>query len=289
MKRVFLKLLSWLSNIIFCIFPQKYKILLKSYLYEHFDLVYSVATKYGRIQYFCPSLVTWRRAFTLHTKEPETLEWIDGMNSKATLWDIGANVGMYSVYAAKRGIRVFSFEPSVHNCYVLAKNIEMNALEDIQIFCLAVSDKHSFGYFSMSTTELGGAISEFSEDGQVSTLECGDYKKGVVFKEGMFAYSIDELVYEKGFACPDYIKVDVDSIEEQIIYGAKRVLEEGAVKSVLIELNEKLDESRNVTRFLEERGFSLKAKKHSAMFSQRAFANVYNYIFVNNALEWKTN
>lgn len=285
MKRSLLKIFSGLSNIIFLIFPRKYRILLKSYLYEHFDLTYTIKTRYGSIDYFSPSIITWRRAVTFYTKEPETLEWIDAMSDQATLWDVGANVGMYSIYAAKKGLKVYSFEPSVHNCYVLAKNIEVNCLEDVRIFCLAISDKHSFGYFSMSTTELGGAISEFSEQGQISTLQCGNYEKKLAFTEGMFAYSIDELVYEKGFICPDYIKIDVDSIEEKIIYGAERALEEGCVKSILVELNDKLEESKNVTEFLKQRGFSLKLKKHSPMFNEGAFANIYNYIFVNDRLE----
>src|SRR5262245_27229219 len=49
------------------------------------------------------------RVATFATKEPETLEWIDGMERGAVLWDVGANVGLYSCYAARaRGLRVFA-------------------------------------------------------------------------------------------------------------------------------------------------------------------------------------
>ena len=41
------------------------------------------------------------RARTLFTKEPETLEWIDRMKQGAVLWDVGANVGIYSCFASK--------------------------------------------------------------------------------------------------------------------------------------------------------------------------------------------
>jgi len=65
------------------------------------------------------------------TKEPETLEWIDRIPEKSVLWDIGANVGLYSCYAAKaRGCRVFAFEPSVFNLEILARNIFLNQLTD---------------------------------------------------------------------------------------------------------------------------------------------------------------
>ena len=47
------------------------------------------------------ALCKWRYE-TFSSKEPETLEWINAMPSESVLWDIGANVGLYSVYAAKK-------------------------------------------------------------------------------------------------------------------------------------------------------------------------------------------
>ena len=65
------------------------------------------------------------RAETFLTKEPETLEWIDRMNEGAVLWDIGANVGIYSVYAAvSKRANVIAFEPSIFNLEFLARNIK---------------------------------------------------------------------------------------------------------------------------------------------------------------------
>ena len=62
----------------------------------------------------------------LLTKEPETLEWIDQFKGdKIVFWDIGANVGLYSIYAAlkHKDIQIISFEPSVNNLRVLSRNI----------------------------------------------------------------------------------------------------------------------------------------------------------------------
>ena len=46
------------------------------------------------------------RALTFSDKEPETLTWIDGFVDGETLLDIGANIGIYTLYAAKKGITV---------------------------------------------------------------------------------------------------------------------------------------------------------------------------------------
>ena len=45
------------------------------------------------------------RASTFESKEPETLAWIDGFKKNDSLLDIGANIGMYSLYAAKKGVK----------------------------------------------------------------------------------------------------------------------------------------------------------------------------------------
>jgi len=116
-----------------------------------------VKTKYGIVKYYCLGYIPLWRSQTLFTKEPETIEWIDSMDKNDTLWDIGANVGLYSIYAGLKGMKVFAFEPSALNTFLISKNIETNNLKDnVTMFPIAVSDKNEFGYLNMTSTELGG-------------------------------------------------------------------------------------------------------------------------------------
>ena len=67
----------------------------------------------------------------LRTKEPETLDWIDTMAEGSALVDVGANVGLYSVYAAKaRKCQVYAFEPSVFN-------LDQGARPTVVVTCVA--------------------------------------------------------------------------------------------------------------------------------------------------------
>jgi hypothetical protein len=89
--------------------------------------VVTAKTKHGPIQFFCPGELPVWRAENLLTREPETIEWIDGFEEDSVLWDIGANIGIFSLYANLRhGISVLAFEPAAPNYYVLNKNIEIN-------------------------------------------------------------------------------------------------------------------------------------------------------------------
>ncbi len=68
------------------------------------------------LRFSAPNALSRFRYETFSSKEPETLEWINHLPSGAILWDIGANVGLYSIYAAKkRECKVWAFEPSIFN------------------------------------------------------------------------------------------------------------------------------------------------------------------------------
>jgi len=70
------------------------------------------------------------RARAIMTKEPGALEWIDSMVPGSVFWDIGANIGVLTLYAAMRGdLKVWAFEPAAVNYYNLVANCELNGLE----------------------------------------------------------------------------------------------------------------------------------------------------------------
>ena len=71
-----------------------------------------------------------------------SLEWIDQIPEGAVLWDDRANVGLFSVYAAKTGKCTFCvFETSVFNLELLARNLVLNDIqEQVTITPLSLSN-----------------------------------------------------------------------------------------------------------------------------------------------------
>ena len=116
-----------------------------------------------QLKFAAPNSLCRFRSNTFSTKEPETLAWIDGLPEESTLWDIGANVGLYSVYAVKkRNCKVWAFEPSVFNLELLARNINLNCLSNqIVIVPIALTDKSGFSKLRMTSTDLGGGSFNF--------------------------------------------------------------------------------------------------------------------------------
>ena len=116
-----------------------------------------------RLKFYCPNYLVKYRIDTLYSKEPETIEWIENFNKNDIFFDIGSNIGLYSCYAAQKGIKTFSFEPSVFNLEILAKNININKLNNfITIVPISLFNKNVISNFNHQNLEFGGALSLFS-------------------------------------------------------------------------------------------------------------------------------
>ncbi|MFL0162061.1 FkbM family methyltransferase [Aquirufa salirivi] len=206
---------------------------------------------------FCvPNWLNNYRLDTFSSKEPETLDWIDTIEEGAIIWDIGANVGLYSVYAAKsKSCKVYAFEPSVFNLELLARNIYLNKVQQlVTIVPIALSDKVSESLFQMSSTQWGGALSTFG-----AGIDQNGQPMNEVFEYKTIGVSMQEAVDNLHIPLPKHIKMDVDGIEHFILQGGQKVLKN--VNSVLVEINDDFIEQANIThRILEEAGLTLLKK-----------------------------
>lgn len=213
----------------------------------------NVTHKNTEIALTVPNWLNNYRVDSFSSKEPETLEWIDTIEQGTIVWDIGANVGLYCIYAAKsRGCRVYAFEPSVFNLEILARNIFINNLQQlITIVPIALSDKISENLFQMSSTQWGGALSTFGE----GIDQNGDPMKEV-FEYKTMGISMIDAVNMLNIPMPDHIKMDVDGIEHLILKGGTEVLKN--VKSILIEINDSFVEQSDLSKnILETAGLKL--------------------------------
>lgn len=217
----------------------------------------------------------WRYA-TLLEKEPETIEWIDSFAPGDTLWDIGANVGIYSVYAGVKGIRTHSFEPHFANYHQLCASIALNGLQDeVTPLCLAFADGKSVGTLNLASIDVGTSMSNFGE-----AVDFRGKPFQPAFRQGMIGYDIDSFIADFGLDTPTHLKIDVDGIELPIVQGARATLANPALKSVSIELIE-TDTAQidAVTEILEAAGLHFIHKKQNAAFATPETRDVKNYLF----------
>jgi len=228
-----------------------------------------------------PNRLTLWRAQTFSEKEPETLAWIDSFQPNSVFFDIGANIGLYSIYAASRGVRTYAFEPSVYNLPILAENISLNNLQSLlTILPFAVSDHFSTdNLMSLSTREIGGALHTFQES---YTFDGSSLNAKMQYS--LPGFSLDDLTLNILRVCPRYLKIDVDGIEHLILKGAKNSLKN--IEQIQIEINDSFAlQEQTCNHILSANGFIMLSKKHSDMIesSNANFSSTYNQLWVNRS------
>ena len=170
------------------------------------------------------------------------------------LIDIGANIGIYSIYAAKRGHRVISLEPESQNFGLLNRHISLNNVDNlVETFGVSIFDKYLISHLNISKgneiMEYGSSRNSFhtptSEDGS---------EFNPIRRQGAIGITLDNFIEMYGFT-PNHIKIDVDGLEENVLYGSKNILHNSALKSLLIELSPFNSNYLELLNFIESCGF----------------------------------
>lgn len=235
----------------------------------------------GVARYTTPNDITRWRVDTFFSKERDTLAWIESFQADDVFVDIGANVGMYSIWAARtRGCQVFAFEPESQNYGLLNMNIYMNGLSDrISAYCMAIADKAGFDSFYLARFEPGGSCHAFG-----APLDPNLQPIRPQFRQGCFAAPLDELVEAGVVPTPTHVKIDVDGLEHAVVSGMTGILDSPSLKSVLVEINGNLDEHRAILADMAARGFHVDERQRAASLQTEGFfAGAGNIIFWKEA------
>lgn len=194
------------------------------------------------------------RVLRLRSKEPETIEWLESIPTNETLFDVGANIGIYTMCAGARGIKTYAFEPHAGNYNVLCQNISANPFPCVA-YCIALSNATSFDIIGIKNYYPGVA------DNTVSNKN--EYQHGVITQ------NLDTLVKNNLIPQPHHIKIDIDGHEDKFYQGAKKTI--AKCKTVLFEIETQYE---YIADELKNQGFKIVGKhkrndhEHNFIFSK---------------------
>jgi len=188
-------------------------------------------------------------------KEPFTIEWIHNQIAPDdVLYDVGANVGAYSLVAAKKpggGARVVAIEPSYTTMATLCANVIQNDLAArVTPLPVALAATTGMNVFSLGNLEPGAAR---------HALGYGEPEDGpAAYQQPIMTFRLDDLIEWFRLPLPNHVKLDVDGGELDVLAGASRTLASPALRTVLIEVPTSL--STAITEVLEQHGLRLDSK-----------------------------
>ena len=138
--------------------------------------------------------------------------YVERVKPGMTFVDVGANIGLYSLLAAKlvgEGGHVLSFEPNSENCRLMLLSLNKNGYINVAVFPIALSDKTGHAFFTTHIGSNGGLLPD-----TVAVLS--DPSCIVIPTTRM-----DDFVHER----VDFIKIDVEGAEALVVMGAKNLIE----------------------------------------------------------------
>lgn len=201
-------------------------------------------------------LLTFTRSLELCARmnyETENLDFIDEIPAGAVLYDLGACEGRFSIYAAKKGIRVYAFEPEAKNFSVLTRNLSLNEITDSQVSAVnaGVGWQNGNAFINIGQPWEGGH-QKVVEHGEIRS----DLNFNFVSRQEIKLISIDAFIADGTHPFPDYLKVDIDGSEMPFLKGASETLKNNQLKGIIFELNEMDPNFGEIIRILANNGFT---------------------------------
>jgi FkbM family methyltransferase len=175
--------------------------------------------------------------------EPNITFFIDrNFNKSGVFFDIGGNLGYYSLAFSDKFKHVYCFEPNSKNTIIMKKSIEINEIKNISIIENPVA-KSSNLFFS----PVNKSGYEDSNLGVIQFVDTGN--------EGLRTVCLDDFIRENGIDFIDLMKVDIEGGEMDCLLGAKKSIDSNKIGSLIIEVTPKfsLEDSRKILNFLSEK------------------------------------
>lgn len=184
--------------------------------------------------------------------------------------DVGANFGLYTLLAAKRGARVFAVEADPQNAAMLRHNISLNGLEK------------QITIFEMAATEVEKTVSLYSSErnrGESNIVEKG-VPAGVIQGRTIDSLDLPSL---------DVCKMDIEGSEFNALLGMRQTLERSPKVKLFVEYSEVFRDSAALLRYLREH-FSvlsvIETPQANAWNAVPSFCNLFATRPLENA--WRT-
>jgi FkbM family methyltransferase len=181
----------------------------------------------GHKLYLDPRDMGMARAFLLFKgrwEETETQLFCSLVRPGMTVVDIGANVGYYTLLAARLagpGGHVYAFEPSPENFRLLRRNVEANGYCNVTLVPKAVSSTRGTASLTLDRSSSGGhSLSRFRGGADSVEVE---------------TVSLDEFFPGTQPPAIDVIKMDAEGAETGILAGMKQILARNPAVTVLTE------------------------------------------------------
>lgn len=210
----------------------------------------------------------------IYSREPGTIKWINSFAKDHVFLDIGACVGLYSIYASNKVKQVYAFEPHLANCSVLLENCNLNCATNVGVYNFALDAETRHGAMIYNNLKPGTTQNQFKSDQEIeetkqidlSNKHVNDFLQDLAprLMEKKISYPLDFLVGQCWIKMPDHIKLDVENSSElEVLKGMKKSLRQ--VTSIMINVQPIDNNGLLIDDFLADANFELVSRQETEL------------------------
>ncbi|MFH1317467.1 MAG: FkbM family methyltransferase [Candidatus Omnitrophota bacterium] len=138
--------------------------------------------------------------------------------------DVGASIGIVSIWMAKNSKKVYSFEPELNNRKRFMENASLNKISNIQLMPFAVSDKDGFCDLNISRCYGHHSLAKVKASIRIGTQK-------------VETKTLDSFCLQNRIEHIDFLKIDVEGFELEVFKGAKKLLQQRKIKLLVFEVS----------------------------------------------------
>ena len=227
--------------------------------------------------------ISKRLLLTNGQREPG-YQWILKKEASGVAYDVGANIGWYTILLAERCDKVYAWEPDPRSYKLLEKNIKLNNLTNVEVSQNAIVENNRV---------VNMLLDKRPNLSRMMPLEMPPKGRGV-FVHGTIIDGLDES--------PDFIKMDIEGGEVAAFKGAWNTLMNAESLKLLVEVHpDKYSKENDFAPLLKEclnNGYYFKyvvnAKGKMGEFTSRGYKPVktfkhykYRSVFDGTQIPWE--
>ncbi len=212
---------------------------------------------------------TSRHGLTKGMKRKGGLGWLPAMSEAATpeenfwreldltnlvVYDVGAFHGLLTLYFSRAAKHVVSYEPNADNRQRLLDNVRLNRLSNVTIRAVGLAAESGAATMASSALMPGGSTVDRRAVAQLKQQDVGAVLQQIQLT------TLDEDIAQSQLPPPDFIKIDVEGLELDVLRGAVRTLQSYR-PTLFLEMHgntkaEKLTKVKEIVQFLDAAGYA---------------------------------
>jgi FkbM family methyltransferase len=204
--------------------------------------------------------------FSQYVAERDLVNWIDTFSKNDIFYDIGCNVGHFSIYAAKKNIKTYCFDGHFGNLSDLIYNIHLNNVaKKINLIPTLLGEKNECTNFCLRDFMASSAKSEINHKKSIFKS-----KETEALKLNTIVMRLDYFIDNKIIPQPSKVKIDVDGADYFVLKGMGKYLNK--VDEILIEMYSR---QRNDWKILKK--FKNSKKINTKTIAEKFFLDIESY------------